>query len=481
MGEMVGGTGEVELELTVPWFYWPDDDDLRPLAARPDAVIDRNGETVAVEFFTTYGESGDRAKLRQLLFDDNLAHQNEFFWKTPLSRKKIVQAYLQGFAVWKLRGCSAVEVINASTPPGNHRTVSVLRAASITIPFKPDLAFKLAATVAWQSGVVESGALSVKLNQSTVDFDALVKRMAKNVRDSGDPLSGVKVGGWRMAGGKAMVRKVGPVEVEPEKFVGGRGDLDDERATRNVSWRGRGPYRITVEPVAGLVAKYGVEVVEKLNRAWIADRKASDFKVGDIVSVKYPDREYDGEITEKRSDSLKVEWLDDDGQRHRNTIRIAVDVALHVARLARQAHVIVHEGRLERECFFEVAAQPEGLGDVLAHLSDQRLPERRVLGRPDAPRVVVDPRVLPGLVQVHAVVAALVLEGLHGAFRTCLDRLLGHKTGHLGEGLGRQRVDELQIIPVDVPRAGEAGRFPKLADGVERRGVSPCGRHARCR
>ncbi len=66
---------------------------------------------------------------------------------------------------------------------------------------------------------------------------------------------------------------------------------------------------------------------------------------------------------------------------------------------------------------------------------------------------------------------ALPFEGLHGSFRTCLDGLFGDEVGHLREGFGRQRVDELQIIPVDI----------LLADGVERRGVSPCLWHARCR
>ena len=81
-------------------------------------------------------------------------------------------------------------------------------------------------------------------------------------------------------------------------------------------------------------------------------------------------------------------------------------MALHVARLAGQSDVIIHEGRLEREGPFEVAAQPEGLRDVLPYFPDEGLPERRVLGRPDASCIVIDSRVLPRFSEVHAVEAA---------------------------------------------------------------------------
>lgn len=293
MGNMAGGTGEVELELTVPWIFWPDGDELKPLSARPDAVVKGAGGNVAVEFFTTYGESGDRGRLKELLFRDNLAVSMILFWKTPLSRRKIIQAYLQGLAVWKLMGCDAVEVINASTPPGDHRTISVIRGARIKIPFDPEIAFRLAAAVAWQSGVVESGAVSVKLNQAGCDFDALVNKMAENAAN-GDPLSGATASKkWH----GARVRKVGPVEIEPEQFVGGKGNIDEEGATRNVSWRGFGPYRVTVEPVAGLNAKYGKRTVKKLNDAWLGRDAVRDWKKRDLVGVDYNGTVYDGEIT----------------------------------------------------------------------------------------------------------------------------------------------------------------------------------------
>ena len=329
MGRMAlegGGvdSAQTELELTVPWVFVPNDDgDLMALSARPDAVMRRGAHVFATEFFTTYGETGGREKLKELLYNTQhgaLLHNpaiHKEFWGKALCRKKVAQAALQALAVWKLLnpGSASIVVINASTPPGQHRTVSNVRGAKLTAPFSPADAFRLACVLAWEDGVVESGRYSVKLNQNHRDDNAFIDLLAKNVEDHRDPLHGITVRNGRWKGAKVVVdREVGAIE--PAAFVGGNLPFDADGATRVVKWKRLGPHRSTVERVIDLVAKYGEPEMKALDLAWNHNRP-DRFKVDDVVEVLYPEidggTKFKGTIIDvaQNSNSIEIQWEDE--------------------------------------------------------------------------------------------------------------------------------------------------------------------------
>lgn len=332
MARMALGGGEAdsaqtELQLTVPWLFVPNDrGELLPLSARPDAVTRHGSHMTAIEFFTTYGDTGGRDKLKEMLYSTpfgatlhNAAKHAEF-WKRSLCKRKVAQASLQALAAWKLLnpGAASIAVINASTPPGAHRTVSVVRGAKMTAPFSPADAFRLACILVWETGVVESGRYSIKLNQPTLaDDDAFLDLLAKNVEDHRDPFHGIRVRNGKWKGAKVVVdREVG--KIEPEAFVGGNGlPFNDDAATRVVKWKRLGPHRSTVEKLADLKEKYGDSAMEALDLAWNHGREAR-FLEGDVVEVLYPEidggKKFEGVVVsvvnENNPTSIDVQWED---------------------------------------------------------------------------------------------------------------------------------------------------------------------------